>query len=51
MQGTSYAQIFFKILHPPAVEEPYIEELSTICVILHVNVLLIAILKGSDSLV
>lgn len=42
----SYAQISFKILHSLA-----FEELSTICVILHVNVLLITILKGSDSLV
>lgn len=51
MRVTSCAQIFFKILHSPAFEEPHIEELSTICVILHVNVLLITVLKGSDSLV
>lgn len=38
------------ILHSPASEEPHTEQLSTTCGILHVNVRLSLIWKGSNSL-
>jgi len=49
MQVTSYAQIFFKILHPLAFEDPYIEELSTICVVLHLKCFVNYNFKGQQQ--